>query len=77
MLHDQDLSMHLCAEASKTTVYVQNHTPHRVLKNKTPEEVFFGKKPEFIHLRIFGCPVYILLEQGPAATEEAASLANR
>ena len=40
-------------------MYVQNHTPHRVLKNKTPEEVFFGKKPEVNHLRIFGCPVYI------------------
>ena len=25
---------------------------------KTPEEVFFGKKPEFIHLKIFSCPVY-------------------
>ena len=39
--------------------YVQNRTPHRVLENKTPEEVFSGKKPEVIHLRIFGCLVYI------------------
>ena len=30
-----------------------------ILENKTPEEVFFGKKPEFSHLKIFGCPVYI------------------
>ena len=45
MLHDQDLPMHLWAEAARTTVYVQNRTPHRVLENKTPEEVFFGKKP--------------------------------
>ena len=59
MLHDQDLPMHLWAEASRTVVYVQNHTPHRVLKSKTPEEVFSGKKPEVIHLKIFGCPVYI------------------
>ena len=51
--------MHLWAEATKTVVYVQNRTPHRVLKNKTPEEVFFGKKPEDSHLRIFGCHVYI------------------
>ena len=28
------------------------------MDNKTPEEVFSGKKPEVIHLRIFGCPVY-------------------
>ena len=59
MLHDQYIPMHLWAEAAKTTVYVQNRTPHRVLENKTPEEVFFGKKPEVSHLRIFGCPVYI------------------
>ena len=59
MLHDQDLPMHLWVEAAKTTMYVQNHNPHRVLKNKTPKEVFFGKKPEVSHLRIFGCPVYI------------------
>ena len=30
-----------------------------MLDNKTPEEDFSGGKPEFIHLRIFGCPVYI------------------
>ena len=59
MLHDQDIPMHLWAEASRTMVYVQNHTPHRVLKNKTPKEVFFEKNPEVIHLRIFGFPVYI------------------
>ena len=44
MLHDQDLPMHLWAEAMRTTVYVQNRTPHRVLENKTPEEVFSSKK---------------------------------
>ena len=59
MLHDKDIPMHLWAEATTTTVYVQNRTPHRVIKNKTLEEVFFGKKPEVSHLRIFGCPVYI------------------
>ena len=30
-----------------------------MLENKTPEELFSGKKPEVIHLRIVGCPVYI------------------
>ena len=59
MLHDQDLSMHIGAEAARTTVYVQNRTSHRVLENKTPEEVFSGKKLEVSHLRIFGYLVYI------------------
>ena len=53
MIHDQDLPMHLWAETARTTVYVHNHTPHRVLKNKTPEEVFSSKKLEV------SCPVYI------------------
>ena len=59
MLHDQDIPMHLWVEATRTTVYVQNHTPHRVLKNKTLEEAFPTKKLEVRHLRIFGCLVYI------------------
>ena len=45
MLHDQDLPMHIWVEASRTTVYAQNRTPHRVLDNKTLEEVFSDKKP--------------------------------
>ena len=59
MIHDQELHMHLWVEASRTTVYVQNSTPHRVLKNKTPKEIFSRKKLEVRHLRIFSYPVYI------------------
>ena len=59
MLHNQDLPMHLWVQATRTTVYVQNHTPHRVLENKTPEEVFSSKKTKVSHLKIFGYPVYI------------------
>ena len=55
----KDLPMHLWEEASRTVVYVQNYTPHRVLENKTTKEVFSGKKPKVSHLRIFGFPVYI------------------
>ena len=59
MLHDQDLPMHLWAEAVRIVVYVQNRTPHRVLENKNPKEIFSNKKPEVNHLRIFDCLVYI------------------
>ena len=51
--------MHLLEGVARTTVYVQNISPHRVLGNKTPEEMFSGEKPEVSHLRIFGCPVYV------------------
>jgi hypothetical protein len=59
MIHDQNLPMHLWEEVSSTTVYVQNRSPHKILGNKTPEEVSIEKKPEFNHLRVFGCLVYI------------------
>jgi transposase InsO family protein len=59
MIHDQNIPMHLWVEASSTTVYVHNISPHKILGNKTPEEVFTGKKPKVSHLRIFGCPVYM------------------
>jgi hypothetical protein len=51
--------MHLWAEASSTTMYVYNISPHKILGNKTLEEVFTGKKQEVSHLRIFGCLVFI------------------
>ena len=44
ILDDQDLPMQLWAEAARTTVYVQNRTPHRVLENKTPKKAFSGEK---------------------------------
>ena len=59
MLHDQYLPIHLWAEATRISVYVQNRTPHRVLENKTHEEVFSSKKLEVSHIKIFGCSVYI------------------
>jgi hypothetical protein len=59
MIHDQSLPMFLWAEASMTAVYVQNKSPHKILKNMTPEEAFTGFKPEVGHFKIFGCLVYI------------------
>ena len=51
--------MFLWGEVAMTAVYIQNRSPHRMLKNMTPEEAFSGKKPSVEHLRIFGCFVYI------------------
>jgi transposase InsO family protein len=59
MIHDQDLPMCLCAEATMATVYVQNQLSHSRLGLKTPEEMFTGKKREVRHLKIFGCLVFI------------------
>jgi hypothetical protein len=59
MIHDQDLPMCLWAEAVMAVVYVQNQLPHSALGLKTLQKMFTGKKPEVIHLKIFGCPVFI------------------
>ena len=59
MLHDHGLPMHLWAEACNTTVFVQNHCPHRILGMSTPEEAFTGKKPDVSHFKIFGSSVYV------------------
>jgi hypothetical protein len=59
MIHDQDLPMHLWAEAARTTIYVQNRLSHSALGFKTLEEMFSEKKPEVSHLKIFGCPVFV------------------
>jgi hypothetical protein len=42
-----------------TAIYVQNHSPHQILKNITPKEAFTKVKREIRHFRIFGCPVYL------------------
>ena len=58
MLHDQGLPLNLWAEACNTTVYVQNHSPHRILEMKTIEEDYYGKRTDVGHFRIFGSLVY-------------------
>jgi hypothetical protein len=58
MMHDQNLPMIMWAEASMTTVYIQNMSPHKILKNMTPKESFTRVKPRVGHFRIFGCSVY-------------------
>jgi hypothetical protein len=59
MLHDEGLPMHLWAEACNTTVYVQNHFPHRVLGMNTTGEAFTSKKPNVSHFKIFGSYIYV------------------
>ena len=58
MLHDLSLSLHLRAEACTTTVFVENHSPHRILGMSTPEEAFSGKKPNVSYFKIFGSSLY-------------------
>jgi hypothetical protein len=53
------INVFLLAEESMTVVYVQNISPHKILRNMTPEEAFTVVKPEVGYFRIFVCLVYI------------------
>ena len=55
MLHDQDLPLFLWTEACRTTVYLQNRSPHKAVGSMTLEEAFSGVRPEIRHFRMFGC----------------------
>ena len=59
MIHDQNLPMIMWAKASMKTVYIQNKSPHKILKNMNLEEAFTEVNPEIGNFRIFGCLVYI------------------
>jgi transposase InsO family protein len=50
MMNDQNLSMFLWGEAVMIAVYIQNRSPHCILKNMAPKEAFSGKKPSVEHL---------------------------
>jgi hypothetical protein len=63
MMHDQSLPMILSAVACMKIVYVQNMSPHQILKNITPKESFTVVKPKIEHFRIFRCPAYFLCTQ--------------
>jgi len=53
MLHHQGLMLHLWVEACNIVVYVQNKSPHWILRMSTLEEAFSGKKLDVAHFRIF------------------------
>ena len=45
----------LWTEALKTTVYILNRVPTKVVP-KTPFELWQGWKPSLQHIRVWGCP---------------------
>jgi hypothetical protein len=55
MMHDQSLPLYLWAKACATIVYLQNRSPHRILRKMTPKETFTDRRPDVEHIRIFGC----------------------
>jgi transposase InsO family protein len=61
MIHDQNIPMILWEEVSMTSIYIQNESPYKIMKNMTLGEAFTREKLEVGHFRIFGCLVYFLV----------------
>ena len=55
MFSHSSLPESLWGEALKTTAYILNRVPSKVV-NKTPYELWTGKKLSIKHLHIWGCP---------------------
>ena len=51
--------MHIGAEAVVCAIYIMNRTPTASVHDQTPEESFTGRKPDYSHLRVFGCICYV------------------
>jgi len=55
MFSNSNLPKSLWAKALKTTMYILNHVPTKVVP-KTPFELFKGWKPSLKHICVWGCP---------------------
>ena len=55
MRSNSKLPESLWTEALKTTVYILNQVPTKVV-HKTPFELWQGWKPSLQHIRVWGCP---------------------
>ncbi|KAL3682919.1 hypothetical protein R1sor_000941 [Riccia sorocarpa] len=64
MLNEKNMLRSYWAEAVAVAVYLMNRTPTVAVHSKTPLEVFFGSKPDYSHLKVFGCICYVLLMRG-------------
>lgn len=74
MLKHAGLPASFWAEAVTTTVYLENHTPIASCNFLSPFELWFGKKPNYDHLKVFGCLAYVHVgeERRPGKFDDTA-----
>lgn len=53
-----NLPINFWGECVLTAVYLINRLPSKVLQNRTPYEILLKKKPNYEHLRVFGCMAF-------------------
>nr|GEW92020.1 retrovirus-related Pol polyprotein from transposon TNT 1-94 [Tanacetum cinerariifolium] len=52
------------AESATTASYLINRSPHRSLDGNIPEILWSGNSVDYSNLRVFGCPVYVHVNEG-------------
>ena len=60
MISHVRLPLYLWGEALNTTQYILNRVPSKSVP-KTSYELWTSAKPELEHVRVWGCPVHVLL----------------
>ena len=60
MISHARLPQYLWGEALNTAQYILNRVPSKSVP-KTPYELWIGAKPKLEHVRVWGCPVHVLL----------------
>ncbi|GJW41855.1 retrovirus-related pol polyprotein from transposon TNT 1-94 [Tanacetum coccineum] len=64
MLSHANLDKDFWVEAATTVTYLINRYPHISLDGNIPEILWSGNSVEYSNLRVFGCPVYVHVNEG-------------
>ncbi|XP_073039067.1 uncharacterized protein [Primulina eburnea] len=64
MLNESGLPNNFWAEAASTACYLINRSPSSAIEFLVPEMKWSTVKPEYEHIRTFGCVVYVHVNQG-------------
>lgn len=55
---EANLPVKFWGECVLIATYIINRLPSKVIEQKTPYKITLGKKPDYDHMRVFGCLVY-------------------
>ncbi|KAG8481085.1 hypothetical protein CXB51_025838 [Gossypium anomalum] len=71
MLSNANLPKSFWAEATSTTCFLINRSPSVVIEKKIPQEVWSGNPANYSDLKIFGCPVKVMISRDVVFDETA------
>ena len=71
MLHAQNLSLNLWAEAVVNAVFTRNRCPTSAIPNMTPKQAWSGRQRRVDHMHMFGCIAFAKLPDSQRTKFEA------